>query len=150
MKKILLPLLCLLVFLPDRGQDPSELHPVEVFCLIRQGDTFLLETDTGLRGMGTTPEKALQDLKRHACAEVFADTARILLVDGDAEAQVPQLYPLLRPGCKVYAVEGTGDLTRAAEFLRTRDSGPSLLDHRAGATHLPTLYIVEGEMTLAP
>lgn len=149
MKKwILIPVIALLLLAPFQRADVGKLRPVKLVMLdVRRGKA-ILETDTGDRGEGRTPDEALEKLKQSAPGALFLDTADFVLVTENARKLLPELEDTLRPAVEVCIVKGNPDLGEAAEYLSAHNTGVSLLEWRTGEKTLPVLREKGGRYAL--
>ena len=146
-KKIWIPVLIALLLLSrveHTGVDVGELEPVELVQLSKEEAGLCVETDTGARGYGQNLETAIENLYESSSAAVFLDTAEYLVLTGQTEEYLPQLYEILRPACRVCVTDGKVDLTQTVKFLGAHPPQVKLLQCRAGVAELPTLYFQKG------
>ena len=141
-------LVAVMGWMPFRGTDVAKLHPVEVISVRSEKGIVYVNTDTGSSGAGNDLHSAFQDLKATTPGHIFFETADYLLIDEPSEILLPELYDLLRPGCKVCRATGKLELAEAAVYLRTHKPPVSLQDHKAGKQELPVLQCWEGRMYL--
>lgn len=141
-------LVAFMIWMPFRGTDVAELHPVEVVSVRSEKGIVYVDTDTGSSGTGNDLHSAFQDLKATTSGNVFLETADYLLIDEASESLLPELYDLLRPGCRVCRASGKVELAEAATYLRAHKPPISLQDHKAGKRALPVLQSWEGRMYL--
>lgn len=140
----LIPAVLLLGRVEHTGTDISRLDPVELVRVSVRENVVTIETDTGAMGTGADLGEAVTELHAASPKSVFLDTAQYLLVTGEGEAYLPQLYDLLRPACYVCVGQGDMDLKEVADYLDTHSPENRLLDCRAEARQLQILYYKEG------
>ncbi len=118
MRKLLYGLLLAsLLFVPLHRVNVADLLPIESVALYMDGGNVVLETDTEHKGMGTTAQLALEDLKNNTPKVVYLDTAAYLLVAEDALAQVDALRQYLKPSVRVCVCDARGRVKEATEYL---------------------------------
>ena len=127
-KRILLYAIILIALLaaPVESMNVGELIPIEAVSIYKEAGTFIMETDTGNSGKGETVALALQNLKDTASGRIYLDTARYLLVMGDAQEEVQQLRPLLRRSVKLAVMGQPVEMESVAKFLDAHDGLPKL------------------------
>lgn len=130
--------------LEHTGTDISDLEPVELVFVSAGESGIRIETDTGAKGSGKDVEEAIAELHAAAPAAVFLDTAQYLVLAGEAEDCLTQLYGLLRPACYVCLGDDGMDLEEAAKYLNAHPPEVKLLQCRAGNAALPKLTLEEG------
>lgn len=130
--------------LPFNGTDVGKLHPVEVLVLSDDGETVVLETDTGLRGTGNTMEQAIENLRRTSAGEIFLDTVNYALVTKGSEYLIDMLYDYLRPACQIFVFTGDAQWDEIAKYLESHPSKVTILGYRQGMRRIPEL-VVKGE-----
>ncbi len=138
----------LLIRLDSRGTDIAALEPVELVYVQQQMGVYIVTTDTGQQGRGTTALSAIENLKETSTAEIFLGTAEHLLLSPSARESASRFAPFLRPDCTVTLALGTPELEMAAAYLDTHEPGVTLNDLRAGERELPLLRTWEGGMIL--
>ena len=128
MKRVLLYIMILtaLMVVPVQGNDVGKLRPVQAILFYKEGEDFVLETDTDDRGVGRTPMDALVNLKETTPAIIYLDTAEYLLMTEDAQKAVDQLYSRLKKSVKLCQVDDYVDPEAAAQFLRVHSGLPKL------------------------
>ncbi len=125
-KFIYILLLVPLFFVPLNRVDIATLLPIEAVALYREGDVFVLETDTEHIGKGETAEQALLDLKENTAAVVYLDTAVYLIVSEDAVEGAEELRDVLKPTAEVCVADVRGRVREAAQYLRVHANLPKL------------------------
>ena len=121
--------------LPGSARDVAKLEPVEVVWLRQEGESLVIETDTGAKGVGKTLTEAAGDMRDRACGEIFLDTAGFLLLAPDIPI-TREYDTLFRPDCRVAFIREVPDLEKAATFLHIHqppDTLASLRLESAGA-----------------
>lgn len=136
--------------LPHPAVDVGKLEPVALVQITAEDTGIRVETDTGAWGDGASLSEAVEDLRQGADGIVFLDTADYLLLSGDVESYMPQIYGVIRPACKVCYVSGQPDLEEAARYLAIHPPEKTLGDLRAGKSDLQTLTLEGGRGGLAP
>lgn len=130
--------------LPFAGTDIAKLHPVEVLIVSRSEGGLLLQTDSGMYGIGENVEDALQKLRLQSAGNVFLDTANYLLVATECEEEIRSLWDYVRPACQVYHFKGEGRYEDIGKYLESHPSQITVLGYLQGEIGVPTL-IMEGE-----
>ena len=144
MKKwILLGALAMLL-LPQRGTEVGKLLPVETLLIEKQAGQYRVSTDTGNTARGDSLEKAVDALRAEAPGILFLDTADYVLLAGAAEDCMEKLPDYVRPGTRVYKMEGTAELPEIGSFLKTHGPNAPLYRLQKGELRLPKLT-AEGE-----
>ena len=128
MKRALLYMILIAAVLnaPVTGTDVGKLRPVQVIELYRDHGEYVIETDTGDRGVGSSGMDALRDLKETTPANIYLDTANHLLIGEDTDGEVEKLRPRLKPNVKVCRVRDRVDPKMAGEYLRVHQELPRL------------------------
>ena len=144
MKKMILCIAAIAItgfvgLLPFNGTDVGKLHPVEVLAISAEAEMIVIETDTGLRGMGKTMEKTIENLKITSAGEIFLETANYVLVKKDCVYLLDGLFHLLRPACQIYVYQGDGKWDNVSEYLESHPSCVTLLNYRQGMKNIPQL-----------
>lgn len=134
--------------LEPAGTDIAALEPVELVYVQQQLGVYVVTTDTGQQGRGSTARRVIENLKETSAGEIFLGTAEHLLLAPSARESASRFAPFLRPDCTVTLVQGSPDLEMAAAYLDTHDPGVTLNDLRAGEEALPLLHTWEGGMIL--
>ena len=136
---------------PFRSRDAAKLKPVQALCMDARDGACVLETDNGLRGIGSDPAAAVADLEKTAPGIAVLSTARQLIVtDGAAGFLRPLLeLELLHPGTALYCAGGPVDMQDASEHLNRRKSNVTVTRFQAAmlageAVGLPRLTGGEG------
>ena len=144
MKRLLLyiGILAAVLAVPAHPVEIEKLIPVQVVAVRGAQGTVLLETDTGNRGEGETVEQALEELRQTAPGDLCLDTVRYLLIGQGLETEVEALSGELKNTAKVCVLEGTGDLSLAADYLDAHGDLPGLRAWQRGA-ELPVLTAFE-------
>ena len=142
-KRIWLAALALLL-LPRRGTEGGKLLPVETLLIEKQAGQYRVSTDTVNTGRGDSLEKAVDALRAEAPGILFLDTADYVLLTGEAEDCMEKLQDYVRPGTRVYKLEGTAELSEIGPFLKTHGPDAPLYRLQKGKLQLPKLT-AEGE-----
>ena len=90
---------------------------VETVLLRLEGNTVVLETDTGHYGIGTGVQEAIVDMKETAEGVLFLDTADYLLLGKESGPWVGELKPYLKGKVLACAMEEKADLKRVTAYL---------------------------------
>jgi hypothetical protein len=130
--------------LPFDGTDIAKLHPVEVLAVSRKGDAYVLQTDSGMKGVGKNVEEALHDLQLSTAGNIFLDTANYLLISPDCADVIMPLWNCIRPACQVYYYECEGIYAEIGRYLESHPSQATVLRCLQGEKEIPRLRI-EGE-----
>ena len=144
MKQRLLYILIILgvFFAPVEPMNIANLRPVQVVAFYGDGENLVIETDTCDRGVGATPQQALQNLKDTANGVVYLDTAEYILMEDTAQAAVEALRWAFRKSAKICKMQGQIDLENTADFLASHGKLPRIEDWETGA-QLPVLGTFE-------
>ena len=129
-------------FAPVEPLNIANLRPVQVIAFYGDGENLVIETDTRDRGVGTTPQQALQNLKDTAKGVLYLDTAEYILMEDTAQSAVEALRWAFRKSAKICRIQGQIALEDAADFLASHGKLPKIKEWKAGAD-LPVLEIVE-------
>lgn len=150
MKRILLYVVVLAVicFLPTDAMDVAKLRPVQVVSLYKENGQVVIETDTQDRGVGETPQTALDDLERTTPGVIYLDTAEYLLVTEDSLDVLEAFRDRLKKSVKLCVRADTVDLTQVAKYLSVHGGMPKLKDWEEGMI-LPVLYVQNDRLILS-
>lgn len=150
MKRILIYIGILLVlwFVPVKGADLAQMHPVEVVHVYREGKSIVIETDTEDRGIGVTATQALTNLKETTSGFIYLDTAQYLLLTRETEETVEELRPHLKKSVQLCYGEIGVDLKEAARFLPSHSRLPQLKQWEVGVD-LPYLTTFEKRLKMS-
>lgn len=129
------------------GTDIGMLIPVETLFIQKQGDTIVIQTDSADTGAGATMKQAAEDLKEKAHGIIYLDTADYLILNGEAEALLPQLQNNRKQEVVLCKADEKIDVQKVTPFLRTHRPQLELSDWRAGMT-LPSLEEAEGSFKI--
>ena len=142
MKRILLycALLTAALMIPVHKADISDLEPIQIIQLYKEEDKLVLRTDTKDSGFGENVRQALMDMKKKSEGIVYLDTAEFLLVSDEARDYIAHIKPYLKGKVRVCLWEGAGDLTKAARYMKSHDTGIKLKNWNA-ETQLPVLSV---------
>ena len=102
---------------PEYSSDVGKLIPVETVLLRLEGNTVVLETDTGHYGIGTGVREAIVDMKETAEGVLFLDTADYLLLGKESGPWVGELKPYLKGKVLACAMEEKADLKMVTAYL---------------------------------
>lgn len=133
-----------LLLLPQRGAEVGKLLPVETLLIEKQAGQYRVSADTGSAGRGDSLEKAVDALRAEAPGILFLDTADYVLLTGEAEDSMEKLQDYVRPGTRVYKLEGTAELSEIGPFLKTHGPDAPLYRLQKREMQLPKLT-AEGE-----
>lgn len=140
MKKwILLGTLALLL-LPQRDTEVGKLLPVEAMSIEKASGVYRVSTDTGDIGKGDSLEKAMDDLRAEAPGIIFLDTADYVLLTRETMECMEKLADYVRPGTRVYEIEGAADMAEIGTFLRAHGPDTPLYRLQKGEQGLPKLW----------
>lgn len=134
--------------LEPAGTDVAKLEPVEVIYIDREAGVYVVLTDTGSQGRGTTAAEAMAHLEQTAQGRILPEMAEYLLVSRDAWESISRFFRYLRPDCSVTIVQGKPDLEKTGRFLDAHRPDFTLNDFRAGGDDVPVLHVREGGMIL--
>ena len=95
-------------------------------------------------GRGDSLEKAVDALRAEAPGILFLDTADYVLLTGEAEDCMERLQDYVRPGTRVYKLEGTAELSEIGPFLKTHGPDAPLYRLQKRELQIPKLT-AEGE-----
>ena len=109
------------LLMPVERANVGKLIPVEVVCLRTQGDTVILETDTGEQGAGGTVEAAYEDMEDTAAGIIYLDTAKYLLVQKPDHMHLESVCKYLKGDVRVCCVEQKVNLSEAARYLSVNE-----------------------------
>lgn len=129
MRKILYGIIIALLFLaPVEGADVAKLLPIEAVAVYVDEGMVVLETDTEDVGRGLTAKEALEDLKKTTSAIVYLDTAKYLLLSGEALREVSELRNWLKPSVRVCVCDAAGKVKASVKYLDVHGNLPKLGD----------------------
>ena len=138
MKRMLyIIILVLVITAPVKPLKTEQLLPVSVLSASREGNWFILKTDTDHKGIGKTGKEALQNLKETASGVIYLPTTRFLLLEADAVDVVEDLRAELKKSVRV-CKSAAGDLAEAGKYLQIHGQLPTLSEWENGA-ELPVL-----------
>ncbi len=127
-----------MVAAPVRPLNVSQLLPVQVVSIYKEGVRTVIETDTKNKGVGDTAAQALRNLKDTASGTIYLDTAEYLLLTKDALDAAEELREELRPSVRLCMAASQIELEKAALYLDAHGTLPRLKRWRKGA-ELPIL-----------
>lgn len=133
-----------LLLLPQRGTEVGKLLPVETLLIEKQAGQYRVSTDTGHTARGDSLEKAVDALRAEAPGILFLDTADYVLLTGEAEECTEKLPNYVRPGTRVYKLEGTVELSEIGPYLKTHGPDTPLYRLQKRELQFPKL-MAEGE-----
>lgn len=119
MKRILLYFIILIavLVLPTEGTDVADLQPVQTIAVYRDGNQWVIETDTEDVGRGNSVEKAFENLIQTAPAVIYLDTADYLILQQDAIAVIDRLRTRLKESVELCQYVGKPDLQQVSKYL---------------------------------
>lgn len=144
MKRIILytAVLGLMLAAPAEQMNVGKLIPVQAISIYKQDEQYVIETDTQNKGVGNTPEQALQNMKETASGIIYLDTAQYLLFSEDAQHAVDSLREKLKGSVKLSAITAPVNMENVSQFLDAHDKLPKLKHWKAGM-NLPVLSMFE-------
>lgn len=89
---------------PVKRADVGKLRPVEVVSVSGGKGNYMIRTDTGDSGAGSTLEDAVNDLRDRAPGMIYLDTAEYLLLENEP-GDPAHLAEILKPNVRVCAAE---------------------------------------------
>ena len=113
-------ILCGILLMGTGGKTGEDLETLKPVCLLEvswKKGSVMLRTDTGDYGTGASLQSALKDMEETSSGRIFLETADFLLLEGNAEALLPEIWEKLRPAVRVCRTEEKLDLRQAAEYL---------------------------------
>jgi len=140
MKRILLYALILaaVLVLPTAGMDVADLQPVQTIAVYRNGNSWVIETDTEDIGAGDSVEKAFENLIQTTPAVIYLDTAEYMLLTKDTQEEVEALRTELKDSVQLCMCAKQVDLAEAGKYLSVHGKLPKL-EHWKKNTELPVL-----------
>lgn len=144
---VYLGILAAVLWAGDPGTDIGMLIPVETLFIQKQGETIVIQTDSADTGAGDTMKQAAENLKEKAHGIIYLDTADYLILNGEAEALLPQLQNNRKQEVVLCKADEKIDVQKVTPFLRTHRPQLELSDWRAGMT-LPSLEEAEGSFII--
>ena len=150
MKRVLLYVLILIAVLliPVERTDVGKLQPIQTIAISREGDSYIICTDTGDIGRGVFLEDAFRNLKETTPAVVYLDTADFLLLSDMSGLQIDLLKEILKGNISLYQFTGDPDLQEVSKFLTIHGNGPTLKSWEKGVV-LPVLVVKNNRMILS-
>ena len=120
-------ILAALLFAPLERVEIANLEPVQGVWMYVEDEKIVLETDTEDKGVGTTAEEALMNMKQKSAGIIYLDTAQYLLVK-NAEHQISTLEGYLKDSVRVCCWDGDGELAEAVAYADAHKMGIKLQD----------------------
>ena len=119
MKRILLYILILAIvlILPTEATDVARLQPVQTIAVYKNGETWLIETDTEDVGTGSSVEEAFVNLMETTPAVIYLDTADYLILQENAVEAIDVLRGKLKDSVALYQYKGDPDLKSVSKYL---------------------------------
>ena len=102
---------------PKRPVELGKLIPVELILVEKEEGAYLVRTDTGDVGHGTTLPSAIENLRATAPGDLFLDTARYLLVTEETHHTIPEISRYLKGETYISMVENGLDPEQATQYL---------------------------------
>lgn len=118
----------------------SQLRPIEVIYICKEGDTVLLQTDTDDLGLGEDARSALSNMKDTSPAVIYLDTAEYLVVGPGGEEAAMQLRGILKDSVQLCATDEKISLQDLAQYLPVHGKLPEFAQWEAGQ-ELPILHL---------
>lgn len=116
---------------PKRPVELGKLIPVELILVEKEEGAYLVRTDTGDVGHGTTLPSAIEDLRATAAGDLFLDTARYLLVTEETQHAIPEISGYLKEKTYLCMAQNGLDPEQATKYL---------------SAHPPKLHLKDWEM----
>lgn len=140
MKRILLYLLILVVviILPTTGMDVAKLQPVQTIAVYRDGDSWVIKTDTEDIGAGSSVKAAFENLMETTPAVIYLDTADYLIMHENAMEAIEELRTRLKDSVSLYQYRGDPDLKSVSKYLSVHGQKIELKHWKTGVK-LPVL-----------
>ena len=135
-------ILAALFFVPVEQMEVGKLIPVQVVSIYKEDANYVIETDTENKGLGSTAQAALQNLKDTADGTIYLDTAQYLLITQDTRDAVEILRKHLKPSVEMSAMETPVKVKEVAQFLESHGRLPKLKQWKMHK-ELPVLSIFE-------
>jgi len=140
MKRILFYALILAVVLvlPTEGVDVAKLQPVQTIAVYKDGQTWVIKTDTGDYGSGNSVEEAFENLIKTTPAIIYLDTADHLILKDNATEAIDELRVRLKDSVALYRYIGDPDLKEVSKYLSVHGNKVKL-KHWNHSVDLPIL-----------
>ncbi len=125
MRKIILYTIILLIALQIRVNkiDISDLEPVQAVWIKKDGEMYVIETDTDDVSIGDSVKAALQSMRDHCEKIIYLDTAEYLAVSENCKEAVGEISEYLKGNVKVCIWNGEGELKNVAEYMKSHRIG---------------------------
>ena len=119
MKRIIFYMLILaaVLILPTAGMDVGKLQPVQTIAVYREGEAWVIETDTDDIGKGNSVEAAFENLIETTPAVIYLDTADYLILRDNAAEVINELRGRLKDSVALYLYKGEPDLKQVSQYL---------------------------------
>ena len=149
MKRVFLYIVILITVLliPVKRTDVGKLQPVQTIAIYKEGERYVIRTDTDDVGYGQNLQEAVDDLIATTPAVIYLDTAEYLLLDEASETEIESLRSVLKPSISLYHTEDKPDLRNVSKFLSVNDKGPKLKSWKKGVV-LPELVAKNNRLVL--
>ena len=138
----------LLELTPFAGTDVAKLQPVEVVLVEETSGSYVVKTDTGHTGTGSTLPEAFENLYNTTPGAIFLETADFAVLTAPECRLCAELITYLRPACSVCVLTQHTDLQKLGQFLNAHTPVYTLQDYRAGEQRYQTVTLQEGKMEL--
>lgn len=142
-----LAILAIWPWLPSRGTELGQLHPVSLLVVHSLDREVVLSADTGATGTGETFAAALHNMEQTTPGKVFLDTTGQIVLVGDCTFLLPELSERLRSNVLVCRMEHEPEAAEASQFLQMHPPGVTLAQWNAGEQP-PMLKVTEGRYLL--
>ena len=131
-------LLASLFFVPLQRIEIANMEPVQAVWLYQEDGNVVLETDTEDKGIGTTVEEALTDMKENSPGIIYLDTAEFLFVSTSAQKQIPSVQAYLKETVRLCQWNGQGSISEAVKYADAHKIGLKMKKWGPGS-NLPEL-----------
>ena len=105
-----------MLLIPVRKLDAAKLIPVEAVAVTVQEGKVVIKTDTNDKGIGSTADEAIANLKVNSTGIVYLDTTRYLLYTEEAKEYADQIEDYMT-SCVRKGVYSGGDVAEEAKYL---------------------------------
>ena len=131
MKKVILYVILLMIVSQIRVNkiDISDLEPVQAVWIRKDGEMYVITTDTEDTGVGRSVKDALQSMKEKCEKIIYLDTAEYLVVSENCKEAVGDISEFLKDKVKVCVWNGEGKLENVAEYIKSHRIGIRLKDY---------------------
>lgn len=131
MKKIILFVIILLIasWIPVSKTDISNLKPIQAIFINKDGDNYIVKTDTDDLGIGKSIKEAVETMKTRCEKLIYLDTAQYLFVDQDARETIDDISQYLKDKVVICIWDGVGEIKSAAQYVRAHRIGIKIKDY---------------------